>query len=83
MRRILLGAVAVTLAAVVSANDVVSRSDVEARLDALEAINVTAQKAAKVDNEAPDAELDAILQAATRAETAGAAPSSELPLDAQ
>lgn len=83
MRRILLGAVAVTLAAVVSANDVVSRSDVEARLDALEAINVTAQKAAKVDNEAPDAELDAILRAATRAETEGAAPSSELPLDAQ
>jgi hypothetical protein len=83
MRRILLGAVALTLASVVSANDVASRSDVEARLDALEAINVTAQKAAKVDNEAPDAELDAILQAATRAETEGVAPSSELPLDAQ
>ena len=83
MRRFLLGAVAVMLASVVSANDVASRSDVEARLDALEAINVTAQKAAKVDNEAPDAQLDAILQAAMHAETEGAAPSTDLPLDAQ
>ena len=83
MRRFLLGAVAVMLASVVSANDVASRSDVEARLDALEAINVTAQKTAKVDNEAPDAELDAILQAASRAETEAAAPSTELPVDAQ
>jgi len=83
MRRIFLGAAALTLASVVAANDVASRSDVEARLDALEAINVTAQKAAKVDTEAPDAELDAILQAATRAETEGAPPSTDLPLDAQ
>jgi len=83
MRRIFLGAAALTLASVVSANDVASRSDVEARLDALEAINVTAQKPAKVDNEAPDAELDAILQAAMRAETESAPPSTDLPLDAQ
>ena len=83
MRRVFLGAAALALASVVSANDVASRSDVEARLDALEAINVTAQKPAKADTEVPDAELDAILQAATRAETGGGAPSTELPLDAQ
>jgi hypothetical protein len=43
-------------------------SDVEARLDALEVINVTAQKPARDENVAPDPELEAILDAAARAE---------------
>ena len=43
-------------------------SDVEARLDALEVINVTAQKPARDENVAADPEVDGILAAAARAE---------------
>lgn len=67
MKKLLFAAAAVSLASAVSANDPAPRSDVEARLDALEVINVTAQKPAKNDD-VPDAELDAILQAAAQAE---------------
>jgi hypothetical protein len=72
MKKMMLAAIAVSMAGVVSANDPSPRSDVEARLSALEIINVTAQKPAKNDA-APDAELDAILQAAADAEARGSA----------
>jgi hypothetical protein len=65
-------AAAISMASIVSANDSAPRSDVEARLDKLEIINVTAQKPAKNDD-APDPELDAILQAAAQAEAQGEA----------
>jgi len=71
MKRKLLAAGAVAMGAMGAmgaANTSAPRSDVEARLDALETINVTAQKVARVDDEALDAELDAILRAAARAE---------------
>lgn len=67
MKKVILAAAAATMASAVSANDPAPRSDVEARLDALEVINVTAQKAPKNDD-AVDPEIDAILQAAAQAE---------------
>jgi hypothetical protein len=67
MKKVVFAAMAVSVAGVVSANDAAPRSDVEARLDALEVINVTAQKPAKNDD-VPDAQVDAILQAAADAE---------------
>ena len=70
MKKAMFAAMAVSMAGVVSANDSAPRSDVEARLNALEIINVTAQKPAKNDD-VPDAELDAILQAAADAEAQG------------
>ena len=70
MKKVLFVAAAVSVAGIVSANDPSPRSDIEARLDALEVINVTAQKPAKNDD-TPDAELDAILQAAAQAEAQG------------
>lgn len=70
MKKAMFVAMAVSMAGVVSANDSAPRSDVEARLNALEIINVTAQKPAKNDD-VPDAELDAILQAAADAEAQG------------
>jgi len=70
MKKLVFAAAAVSMAGIVSANDSAPRSDVEARLDALEIINVTAQKPAKNDD-APDPELDAILQAAAQAEAQG------------
>jgi hypothetical protein len=70
MKKAMFAVMAVSVAGVVSANDSAPRSDVEARLSALEIINVTAQKPAKNDD-VPDAELDAILQAAADAEAQG------------
>jgi hypothetical protein len=70
MKKLVVAAMAVSVAGVVSANDAAPRSDVEARLDALEVINVTAQKPAKNDD-VPDAQVDAILQAAADAEGEG------------
>ena len=70
MKKAMFAAIAVSMAGVVSANESAPRSDVEARLNALEVINVTAQKPAKNDD-VPDAELDAILQAAADAEAQG------------
>ena len=71
MKKLVFVAAAVSMAGIVSANDSAPRSDVEARLNALEVINVTAQKPAKNDD-VPDAELDAILQAAAQAEAKAA-----------
>jgi hypothetical protein len=51
------------------ANQPVAKSDVEARLDALEVIDVTAQKPPRDERVAPDPELDAILDAAAKAES--------------
>ena len=51
------------------ANQPAAKSDVEARLDALEVIDVTAQKPPRDEHLAPDPELDAILDAATKAES--------------
>lgn len=51
------------------ANQPVAKSDVEARLDALEVIDVTAYKPPRDETVAPDPELDAILDAAANAES--------------
>ena len=56
-------------AAGVAANETAPRSDVEARLDALEVLNVTAQKAPDGVATPPDPQIDAILRAAAQAET--------------
>ena len=67
MKKLMFAAVVISMASIVSANDSAPRSDVEARLNALEVINVTAQKPAKNDD-ATDPAVDAILQAAAQAE---------------
>jgi outer membrane lipoprotein-sorting protein len=69
MKRFILAAVTISLASVAAAEQPIARSDVEARLDALEKINVTAYKAPRGD-EAKDTGIDAILQKAARAEHA-------------
>ena len=69
MKKVLFAAAAITMTSLATASETTQRSDVEARLDALETINVTARKEARSDTEAPDAELDAILQAAASAES--------------
>jgi hypothetical protein len=56
------------LSSTAMANQPVAKSDVEARLDALEVIDVTAQKPPRDEQVAPDPELDAILDAAAKAE---------------
>jgi hypothetical protein len=72
MKTVVFAAAAAAIASLASANESAPRSDVEARLDALEIINVTAQKPPRNDDEAPDPQLDAILQAAARADDAAA-----------
>ncbi len=67
MRLISLIAVAV-FATSVAANEATPTSDVEARLDALEVLNVTAQKAPATNDPAPDPQVDAILRSAAQAE---------------
>jgi hypothetical protein len=67
MKRPFLAAVAISLASIAAAEQPIARSDVEARLDALEKINVTAYKAPRGD-EAKDAGIEAILQKAVQAE---------------
>jgi len=74
MKSTLLAAAALTVASVAAA-DQPPPSDVEARLAALEKINVTAHKAQTAD-EAKDPQVEAILQKAAQAEgdTAPAQP---------
>jgi hypothetical protein len=68
MNRLILMVLSAAVASAATANESVPRSDVEARLDALEVLNVTEQKAPRADASAPDPQLDAILQAAAQAE---------------
>ena len=70
MKRSILAAATISLAAMAAAEQPVAQSDVEARLDALERINVTAYKAPQAD-ETKDATVEAILQKAEQAEHAG------------
>jgi len=70
MKALLMVFCALSLAGTAMAGEPVARSDVEARLDALEVINVTSQKAPRIDTVATDEELDAILAAADAAESA-------------
>ncbi len=78
MKRPILAAVAISLASIAAAEQPIVRSDtansaVEARLDALEKINVTAYKAPQAAD-VKDAGVDAILAKAAQAEqTANAA----------
>ena len=58
-----------SLASMAVAEQPASQSDVEARLDALERINVTAYKAPQADD-TEDATVEAILQKADQAEHA-------------
>jgi len=70
MKRTILAAATISLASMAAAEQPVAQSDVEARLDALERINVTAYKAPQAD-ETKDATVEAILQKAEQAEHAG------------
>ena len=70
MKRSILAAATISLASMAAAEQPVAQSDVEARLDALERINVTAYKAPQAD-ETKDATVEAILQKADQAEHAG------------
>ena len=67
MKKPILAAILISLASLAAAEQPIARSDVEARLDALEKINVTAYKAPQAD-EVKDADVDAILAKAARAE---------------
>ncbi|HTK98175.1 MAG TPA: hypothetical protein VL379_09135 [Pseudomonadales bacterium] len=69
MKRTILAAAAMSLASMAVAEQPASQSDVEARLDALERINVTAYKAPQADD-TKDATVEAILQKADQAEHA-------------
>ncbi len=74
MKRTILAAATISLASVLltsgaAAEEPVAQSDVEARLDKLERINVTAYKAPQT-SEGSDAAIDAILQQADEAEHA-------------
>jgi len=70
MKRSILAAATISLASMAAAEQPVAQSDVEARLDALERINVTAYKAPQAD-ETKDATVEAILQKAEQAEHTG------------
>ncbi len=69
MKRTILAAAAMSLASMAVAEQPSSQSDVEARLDALERINVTAYKAPQAEDTS-DATIEAILQNADQAEHA-------------
>ena len=68
MKSLVLAVATFAIATFAYGSEPVDRSDVEARIDALEKINVTAFKPVRVDDEAKDADLDAILQRASDAE---------------
>jgi hypothetical protein len=68
MKRAVVLIAGVAFAAAVAANETAPRSDIEARLDALEVLNVTAYKAPDATAAKPDPQIDAILQAAAQAE---------------
>ena len=69
MKRTILAAATISLASMAAAEQPIAQSDVEARLDKLERINVTAYKAPQA-SEGSDATIDAILQKADEAEHA-------------
>jgi hypothetical protein len=69
MKTLFVTLLAALLSATAMANQPVS--DVQTRLDALEVIDVTAQKPARDEQVAPDPEIDAVLDAAARAEAQG------------
>lgn len=69
MKRTILAAATISLASMAAAEQPMAQSDVEARLDKLERINVTAYKAPQ-SSEGSDATIDAILQKADEAEHA-------------
>jgi hypothetical protein len=71
MKRTILAAATISLASMAAAEQPVAQSDIEARLDALERINVTAYKAPQA-GDTQDAAVEAILQTADQAEHAGA-----------
>ncbi len=68
MKSLVLAAATFAMATFAYGSDPVDNADVEARLDALEKINVTSIKLVQVNEETKDAELDAILQRASDAE---------------
>ena len=70
MKTLILAAATLAIGALAYGSEPVDQGTVEARLDALEKINVTAMKPVRPDTEAKDAELDAILQRAADAEAA-------------
>ena len=69
MKKTILAAAAMSLASMAVAEPASTQSDVEARLDALERINVTAYKAPQAEDTS-DATIEAILQKADQAEHA-------------
>jgi hypothetical protein len=69
MKKTILAAAAMSLASMAVAEQPATQSDVEARLDALERINVTAYKAPQAEDTS-DATIEAILQKADQAEHA-------------
>ena len=68
MKSLILAAATLAFATLAYGSEPADRDDVEARLDALENINVTSVKPVRVDDDAKDAEIDAILQRAEDAE---------------
>jgi hypothetical protein len=72
MKRTILAAATLSLASLAAAEQPIAQSDVEARLDALERINVTAYKAPQADD-TKDVAVEAILQKADQAEHADSA----------
>ena len=68
MKSLVLAAATLAMATFAYGSEPVDRDDVEARIDALEKINVTSIKPVQVSDEAQDTELDAILQRANDAE---------------
>ena len=81
MKSLILAAATFAIATFAYGSEPADRDDVEARLDALEKINVTSIKPVRVDNEAKDAELDAILQRASDAEATDDTQQSDAPLE--
>ena len=69
MKRTILAVATISLASLAAAEQPGTQSDVEARLDKLERINVTAYKAPQA-SESSDPAIDAILQKADEAEHA-------------
>jgi hypothetical protein len=67
MKAMILAAVTMSIASIAAA-DPQPNSDVEARLAALERIDVTAYKPQQATDEAKDPQVDAILENAARAE---------------
>ena len=70
MKSLIFAAATLAIGALAYASEPVDQSSVEARRDALEKINVTSIKPVLPNDEAKDADVDAILQRAADAEAA-------------